>query len=134
MIAATPPRAGWCDDLRVFTPVRLVRFWFPLVLIVVGFAMLIISPDIVGIEGFALMIGGGLGVIVSNRIHRIGLASEKDRNAEFDARAFFDRYGVWPDEATPEQLEAAAQERAVHTTGHGTGHAPAAGRRRSRRP
>lgn len=114
----------------MFTPVRIVRFWFPLILIVVGFAMLIISPDIVGIEGFALMIGGGLGVIVSNRIHRMGLAGEKDRDAEFDARAFFDRYGVWPDEATPEQLEQAARERDVH-------HAPppsAPSRRRARRP
>lgn len=101
----------------VFTPVRLVRFWFPLILIVVGFAMLIISPDIIGIEGFALMIGGGLGVIVSNRIHRIGLASEKDRTAEFDARAFFDRYGVWPDEATEEQLDAAARDRDLHRGG-----------------
>jgi hypothetical protein len=114
----------------VFTPVRLVRFWFPLVLIVVGFAMLIISPDIVGIEGFALMIGGGLGVIVSNRIHRMGLAGERDRDAELDARTFFDRYGVWPDEATPDQLEAAAQDRAVHSTGR----ASAPSRRRARRP
>lgn len=115
----------------MFTPVRLVRFWFPLVLIVVGVAMLIISPDIVGIEGFALMIGGGLGVIVSNRIHRIGLASEKDRDAEFDARAFFDRYGVWPDEATPEQLDEAARERDPH---HAPSSSAAPSRRRARRP
>lgn len=115
----------------MFTPIRLVRFWFPLILIVIGFAMLIISPDIVGIEGFALMIGGGLGVIVSNRIHRMGLAGERDRDIESDARAFFDRYGVWPDEATPDQLEAAAQDRAaVHTSAP----APAPSRRRARRP
>lgn len=114
----------------MFTPVRLVRFWFPLVLIVVGFAMLIVSPNIVGIEGFALMIGGGLGVIVSNRIHRMGLAGEKDRDAEFDARAFFDRYGVWPDEATPEQLAEAADERDLHRSGSS---APSS-RRRARRP
>lgn len=114
----------------VFTPVRLVRFWFPLILIVIGFAMLIISPDIIGIEGFALMIGGGLGVIVTNRIHRMGLSSEKDRDAELDARAFFDRYGVWPDEATPDQLEAAAQDRTVHVASH----SPAPPRRRARRP
>lgn len=114
----------------MFTPVKIVRFWLPLVLIVVGFAMLIISPDIVGIEGFALMIGGGLGVIVSNRIHRMGLAGERDRDAEFDARAFFDRYGVWPDEATPEQLEDAAHERSVHQTSRG----PAPKSRRARRP
>ncbi|MBF6620852.1 MAG: hypothetical protein ITG02_11565 [Patulibacter sp.] len=114
----------------MFTPVRLVRFWFPLILIVVGFAMLIISPDIVGIEGFALMIGGGLGVIVSNRIHRMGLAGERDRDAEFDARAFFDRYGVWPDEATPDQLEAAARDRSVHTGGASPSQTP----RRARRP
>lgn len=114
----------------MFTPVRLVRFWFPLLLIVVAVAMLIISPNIVGIEGFALMFGGALGVIVSNRIHRLGLAGEKDRDAEFDARKFFDRYGVWPDEATPEQLEAATQERSVLQTERG----PAAKSHGTRRP
>lgn len=90
--------------------VRIVRFWLPLTILLVGLGMLIFSPDIVGIEGAALMLGGGLGVIVSNRIHRLGLAGERDRDAELDARKFLERYGVWPDEASPEQLEEASHD------------------------
>jgi hypothetical protein len=91
----------------VFTPVKIVRFWLPFLIFVVGAAMLVISPDIVGVEGFALMLGGGLGVVVSNRIHRMGLQGEKDRDDEIDARAFLDKYGVWPDEASDEVLDRA---------------------------
>jgi hypothetical protein len=91
----------------VFTPVKIVRFWLPMLIFVVGAAMLVISPDIVGVEGFALMLGGGLGVVVSNRIHRMGLQGEKDRDDEMDARAFLDKYGVWPDEASDEVLDRA---------------------------
>lgn len=91
----------------MFTPVKIVRFWLPFLIFVVGAAMLVISPDIVGLEGAALMLGGGLGVVVSNRIHRMGLQGEKDRDAEMDARAFLDKYGVWPDEASDEILDRA---------------------------
>ncbi len=129
MITSTLDGTRWCDDPCVFTPVRLVRFWFPLVLIVVAVAMLIISPDIVGIEGFALMFGGALGVIVSNRIHRMGLAGERDRDAELDARAFLDRYGVWPDEASPEQLDEASRDRDLHRAASSSWPSP-----RARRP
>jgi hypothetical protein len=94
----------------VFTPVKIVRFWLPFLIFVVGAAMLVISPDIVGLEGAALMLGGGLGVVVSNRIHRMGLQGEKDRDDEMDARAFLDKYGVWPDEASDEVLERAERE------------------------
>ncbi|MGX6449910.1 hypothetical protein ACVU7I_17885, partial [Patulibacter sp. S7RM1-6] len=95
----------------MFTPVKIVRVWLPGLIIVIGAAMLIISPDIVGLEGFALMLGGGLGVIVSNRIHKMGLQGEKDRDREMDARAFLERYGVWPDEASPELLARAEEDR-----------------------
>nr|WP_246852032.1 hypothetical protein [Patulibacter sp. SYSU D01012] len=86
-------------------------------IIVIGAAMLIISPDIVGLEGFALMLGGGLGVIVSNRIHKMGLQGEKDRDREMDARVFFERYGVWPDEASPELLARAEEDRRREAAG-----------------
>jgi hypothetical protein len=116
----------------VFTPVKIVRFWLPFLIFVVGAAMLLISPDIVGVEGFALMLGGGLGVVVSNRIHRMGLQGEKDRDDEMDARAFLDKYGVWPDEASDEILDRAeragdiAPRRAVTAEDSPAGPAPAA--------
>lgn len=96
----------------MFSPVRIVRFWLPALIFVVGAAMLVISPDIVGLEGAALMLGGGLGVVVSNRIHQMGIKGERDRDDEVGARQFMERYGVWPDEASEEILEQA--ERAGH--------------------
>ncbi|WP_210491484.1 hypothetical protein [Patulibacter sp. SYSU D01012] len=94
----------------MFTPIRIVRFWLPALIFVAGAVMIAVSPDIVGVEGAALMLGGGLGVVVSNRIHKIGLKGDVDRDRENEARAFFDRYGVWPDEADPEQLAAARHD------------------------
>ncbi|WP_320672673.1 hypothetical protein [Patulibacter defluvii] len=94
----------------MFTPVKIVRFWLPGLIFVIGAVMLIASPDIVGVEGAAMMLGGGLGVAVSNRLHRIGLKGEQERNEELDARAFLDRYGVWPDEASPEILAEARRD------------------------
>lgn len=98
----------------MLSPIKIVRFWLPGAIFVVGAVMLVISPDIVGVEGAALMLGGGLGVVVSNRIHRMGLKGEQDRDAEIDARAFLERYGVWPDQAPADLLEQARREGAWH--------------------
>jgi hypothetical protein len=122
----------------VFTPVKIVRVWLPALIFVVGLAMLIISPDIVGLEGAALMLGGGLGVVVSNRIHRMGLQGEKDRDDEMDARRFMEKYGVWRDEASEDVLaraeragdiapRAAARAAAVGDAQGATGDADATG-------
>lgn len=91
----------------MFTPIKIVRFWLPGLIFVAGAAMLVISPDIIGVEGAALMLGGGLGVVVSNRIHRMGLKGEQDRDDEMGAREFMQKYGVWPDEASDEILDRA---------------------------
>lgn len=91
----------------MFSPLRIVRFWLPALIFVVGAAMLVISPDIVGLEGAALMLGGGLGVVVSNRIHQMGIRGERDRDDEMGAREFLQKYGVWPDEASEEVLDRA---------------------------
>jgi hypothetical protein len=98
----------------VLTPLKIVRFWLPAAIFVAGALMLILSPDIVGIEGAALMLGGGLGVVVSNRLHAAGVKGEQDRDQERDARAFLERYGVWPDEASDDVLRRAEAEGAWH--------------------
>ncbi|WP_026911839.1 hypothetical protein [Patulibacter minatonensis] len=91
----------------MFTPVKIVRFWLPALIFAVGLAMVVISPDIIGLEGAALMLGGGLGVVVSNKIHRMGLRGERDRDDELGARTFMQKYGVWPDEASEDLLDEA---------------------------
>jgi hypothetical protein len=101
----------------VFTPVKIVRFWLPALIFAVGLAMVVISPDIIGLEGAALMLGGGLGVVVSNRIHRMGLRGERDRDDEMSARAFMQKYGVWPDEASDDVLDRAELDGDIHPRG-----------------
>ncbi len=94
----------------MLSPLTIVRFWLPAAIFVAGALMLILSPDIVGIEGAALMLGGGLGVVVSNRLHAAGVKGEQDRDHERDAREFLARYGVWPDEASDDLLRRAEAE------------------------
>ena len=66
----------------MLNPLKIVRFWLPAAIFVAGAVMLVVSPDIVGIEGAALMLGGGLGVVVSNRLHAAGVQGEQDRDKE----------------------------------------------------
>lgn len=94
----------------MLSPLKIVRFWLPATIFVAGAVMLIVSPDIVGIEGAALMLGGGLGVVVSNRLHAAGVQGEQDRDHEREAREFLERYGVWPDQASDELLARAEAE------------------------
>lgn len=117
--ARTRPRGPWAVQI---TPVarhvwqavpmavfslRLVRVWIPVGMVLLGLLLWLISPDIVGLEGFALLLGGAAGIAVSNTLHRMSISGESDRVGESDARVFLDRYGVWPDAATPEQLREA---------------------------
>ncbi|WP_320672078.1 hypothetical protein [Patulibacter defluvii] len=92
------------------TTVKIVRFWLPGLMFVVGAVMVVARPDIIGVEGAAMMLGGGLGVVVSDRLYRMGLKGEQERDEEQDARGFLDRYGVWPDQASPELRERAERE------------------------
>lgn len=106
------------QEPTVLTPVKIVRFWLPGLIFLIGALMLVTRPDIIGVEGAALMLGGGLGVVVSDRLYRMGLKGEEERDEESDARGFLDRYGVWPDQASPELLERAERE-GTWPAGHG---------------
>ncbi|MGE4427454.1 MAG: hypothetical protein AB7G37_13475 [Solirubrobacteraceae bacterium] len=92
------------------TPANLARFWLPVFLIGLAPVMIIISPNIIGLDGAAIMVGGGAGVWVTNKLYRIGIGGEKDRHVELDARAFMSRYGVWPDDAPPDVLRRAVSD------------------------
>ncbi|MCK9248667.1 MAG: hypothetical protein M0P31_06785 [Solirubrobacteraceae bacterium] len=105
MLARVPP----------LTPANLARFWIPVLLIATAPVMIIISPNIIGLDGAAIMLGGGAGVWVSNKLYRIGQGGEKDRHVEVDSRAFMTRYGVWPDEASPDVLRRAVADGALST-------------------
>ena len=78
---------------------RFVRVWLPVLVIVGGVVAFALHPNSDGLEGAAGIVGAGLAIWLLNVLFRIGVSGERDRDAEDEARAYFDRHGHWPDEA-----------------------------------
>ena len=75
-----------------------VRYVLPALIILGGVVMIAIEPNLIGLEGAALIISAGLSVWLLNWLYRVGVAGESERDAEDRAREYFDEHGVWPDE------------------------------------
>lgn len=91
-----------------------VRYGIPAVLIVVGQIVLFVGAEGANLEGWALFTGAGLSVLLLNVLHRTGVAGDRERTREQDARSYFDRHGHWPDEgeaSAPQPLEQPPRER-----------------------
>lgn len=82
--------------------VSFVRTWLPAIVVLGGVALICIERTETALEGGAGIIGAGLSIWLFNVLLRVGYTGEKDRHEEQDAREFFDRTGVWPDEASDE--------------------------------
>jgi len=76
----------------------MVRYGFGAVMILGGVVMLIISPASLGVDGFAMAVGGGLSVLLLNLLFRLSVSSGDDRAREERARVYFDEHGEWPEE------------------------------------
>ena len=76
----------------------IVRYGIGAVMVLGGLVMLIISPSGLGVEGFAMAVGGGLSVLLINFLFRLGVEGDREREQEDRARDYFDEHGVWPDE------------------------------------
>ncbi len=75
-----------------------VRYVLPAAVIFVGIVIFVADPSLIGLEGFVLFTAAGSSILLLNVLHRIGVAGEKDRDAEEEARRYFDEHGRWPDE------------------------------------
>jgi hypothetical protein len=75
-----------------------VRYGLPAVIALIGIVILVISPTLLGLEGFVLFIAAASSILLLNVLHRIGVSGEQDRYDEEAARAYFDEHGRWPDE------------------------------------
>ena len=82
---------------------RFVRYALPVLICLVGIVFIAIEPNRNGLEGAILIVSAGLSVALLNWLYRVGVAGESERDDEDEARAFFDRHGVWPDEVSPER-------------------------------
>ncbi len=90
---------------------RFVRIGLPILICLGGIVAIAIEPNRNGLEGGILIVSAGLSVWLLNWLYRVGVAGERERDEEDDAREFFDRHGVWPDEISAErrrQLERGA--------------------------
>lgn len=75
-----------------------VRYVLPAVVILVGVVIFVADSSLIGLEGFVLFTAAGSSILLLNVLHRIGVAGEKDRDAEEEARRYFDEHGRWPEE------------------------------------
>lgn len=78
--------------------VKFVRYWLPGLVVVGGLLVIAIGGDDVALEGGAAIIGAGLSVALLNFLYRVGEKGDRERDAEMQAREYFDRHGYWPDE------------------------------------
>ena len=76
----------------------VIRYGLGGLMVLGGVVMAAVSPAGLGVEGFAMAVGGGLSVILFNVLFRLGLSSEADREEEERARVYFDEHGEWPEE------------------------------------
>ena len=94
-----------------------------------GVVLLIVSPGGFGVEGFGLSAGAGSSVLMLNFLFRLGVAGDKEREREEDARRYLAEHGQWPDEPA----RTSAPQQAQPEPGHAARTEPGSGIS-SRRP
>ena len=75
-----------------------LRYGIGAVMVLAGLVMLIVDPSGLGVDGFAMAVGGGLSVLLINFLYRLGVSGDREREQEERARAYFDEHGEWPEE------------------------------------
>ena len=75
-----------------------LRYVLPGVLVFAGFVTLFVADDGIKWDGFAMLVGAGLAVLLMNVLFRFGAKGDDERQAEDDAREYFSSHGHWPDE------------------------------------
>jgi hypothetical protein len=93
MVNRRPAAAPSTGALTLF-----VRYGIGLIMVVAGFVLLAVNPGGFGVEGFSMSVGGGLSVLMLNWMFRIGVAGDRERDAEEQARRYLEEHGHWPDE------------------------------------
>jgi hypothetical protein len=75
-----------------------LRYVLPAVLVLAGFVVLFVADEGIRWDGFAMLVGAGLAVLLMNLLFRFGAKGDDERQAEDDAREYFSAHGHWPDE------------------------------------
>ena len=75
----------------------IVRYGIGGVMVTGGIVMLVISPAGLGVDGFAMAVGGGLAVLMLNALFRLGVSGDQEREQEEQARRYLEEHGEWPE-------------------------------------
>ena len=75
-----------------------LRYGLPAVLAIAGFVVLFVADSSNALEGWAMLEGSAIALIVWNVLFRIGFSGDKDRDKEEEARRYLMEHGHWPDE------------------------------------
>lgn len=77
-----------------------LRYVLPALICVVGIAWGVARGfDELGLEIAVLLVAAGSSLWLMNLLLRVGISGDRERDAEDEAREYFDRHGHWPDEA-----------------------------------
>lgn len=86
------------EHQRVPIGLIVVRYGIGAVMVLAGIVMIVANPSGLGVDGFAMAVGGGLSVLLINFLFRLGASGDREREREEEARRYFDEHGVWPDD------------------------------------
>jgi hypothetical protein len=75
-----------------------VRWVLPGLIVTGGVVVVLVGGDDSALHGGLGIIGAGIAVWLLSLFYRVGASGDKDRDAEDEARQYFDRHGRWPDE------------------------------------
>ena len=75
-----------------------VRYVLPALIVVGGLVPMLVSDSSTALHGGMGVIGAGIAVWLLSFFYRVGASGDRERDAEEEARLYFDRHGRWPDE------------------------------------
>jgi hypothetical protein len=76
-----------------------VRYGIGIVGVIAGLVVLVINPGGLGVDGFGLLEGAGLSVLMLNWMYRVGVTGDREREQEEEARRYLEQHGHWPGES-----------------------------------
>ena len=74
------------------------RYVLPGLIVVGGLVAILVGGSDSAFHGGMGVIGAGIAVWLLSFFYRVGASGDRDRDAEDEARAYFDAHGRWPDE------------------------------------
>ncbi len=87
------------DKLPASLPVRLMRWWIPAGLCLIGVVLLVADDfDTFGVSAFAAFVGAGSSTWLINFLWRLGVSGDDERDHEARDREYLAKHGHWPDE------------------------------------